>query len=232
MILVGTVHYDLDGPRRLEHLLRRFAPRQISVEYNGSLKGIVIDHEFNKADAAEAVKKVDLPENLKQLFVEAASIYGYEVRIPLLYSLTVHHRGIATVDDNRPIRPRIDIDKELKYLIDAINRRRPINPELPYEHLRKSTVAYFDRAYNDGQIFEEIEKMFEELEIEVPEIEDPERRERVMAENIIGLRPDMHIGGMLHAFEYPDVEHSVTPLYKRLGDMVTQRIRLCEAFNY
>ena len=35
MLLIGIVHYDLEGPRRLMYILERRKPEKISVEYPG-----------------------------------------------------------------------------------------------------------------------------------------------------------------------------------------------------
>ena len=58
-----------------------------------------------------------------------------------------------------------------------------------------------------------------------------EEREQEMTDGILKFQPDMHIGGIQHAFEEYAESLPVDPLYERLGNLVSRRIRLCEAMK-
>lgn len=58
---------------------------------------------------------------------------------------------------------------------------------------------------------------------------DSEDREGYMTNEILKIRPDMHIGGLFHVFGESPQNFPVRPLHRRLGSIVKKRIMLCDA---
>ncbi|TAL52771.1 MAG: hypothetical protein EPN86_04985, partial [Nanoarchaeota archaeon] len=95
MILVGTHHYDLVGPRRLEHVLEVFRPRSITVEMAMTMdefrESIKISESMEKMDreTLDAIAdRASIPKeaNYRILFRDFLKVTGYEVWIPASYA--------------------------------------------------------------------------------------------------------------------------------------------------
>ena len=239
MILIGTIHSDLEGPKRLEYLLNKFNPKIITIEFpdNFTIEEAEKFISNGKNQSRKEIKGFGLPENSKRLNYEGVDIISYECIVPIEYSKKsnsniyfVDHPDISSITKKKtePSKTKINKLKELYGLVK----------DFSYEDLRRIIVENFDKAYNDKDILKMILKYNplsgeEFFEKEFFEKEFQEKREQYMANKIIKIHPDkndIHVGGMGHIFgDYDFIE--VKLLYERLGNLVTKRIRLCDAYN-
>jgi len=244
MILVGTMHLDLEGPRRLENLLNRFRPKRISVECpKGTNQIEVRDSIINhRRKTQRIIRGMRMPDNYQKQMLEYQEVKAYEIATILDYCRT--NRCSAFFVDH----PAIPVTFSCEGFREALESQVKIIPQSsgqPYESLRKRTVEIFDLAYYDLDLFKQIEEMARQLTPpdhsesttnNLSYTENPflrtgfeEERERFMASEILGLRPNLHVGGVAHVFEeFKPIMPMDKQLYELLGDFVTQRIRLCE----
>ena len=234
MILVGTVHIDIDGPKRLEYLLKRLQPKTITVEYPSSFTPEEVEERLGRMHrvALECIDKLERPDFEKAYFREIYSNYWYEAITPITYA---RQSGSVVKGVDHPMTEGGFSEDYLKQTFDLIRATTKPNKSVDYDYFRELAVNYIDEAYRSFEILAEMSQDIPST-LEVPGFmisSDPaEERESHMTENVFRAQPDVHVGGMLHVFEYPGFEHLVTPMHTRLGNAVTQRIRLCDAFRY
>lgn len=240
MILVGTVHIDLEGPKRLENLLFRIKPSLVSLECpKGMTEEEIRDLIMrDRREVRSIVEQSNLPAIFRQLMLEYSDIRGYDIIAPLDYCKKTGSEAIFV--DHPSIFVGYSCDG-LKELLEEQGKGIPEKTtKIPYDVFRKSVVAQWDRAYYDPQIFYEITKNLPQKSQEIITLGTEhlskegfeEEREQFMTEEVSASRPNLHIGGMAHIFEGFDLGVSVKPLYARLKDSVEERIRLCEEFLY
>lgn len=78
LYLIGTVHYDLDGPKRLERLLTQISPDVIALEFHKDLEDLMqerknLDRKEEEKQVDESLKECGLLMTLKQ---KRAFLYG------------------------------------------------------------------------------------------------------------------------------------------------------------
>lgn len=252
MILIGTIHIDLNGPKRLETILNRFRPKKVSIEWpcNIDLREVVNQIQANKQSLLQQLRKLklDLPSNVLDLMYEENEARGYEFIVPNKYCtrnglelLCVDHPAISDerefkIPESLPQNPYEEVLRELYSQLssEVISELKNV----PYDEFKKRYSKLLDKAYWDSDFLDELDKQipqwYQQLYMNFlgPYLNDPvyiEEREKFMAEKLLSLKPDIHIGGAGHIFEggYPIEEAGVVPLFKRIGD--SQIIRLCEA---
>lgn len=244
MDLIGTVHCDIEGTRRLEYLLSRLKPKQITVEWpvNKSLDEIEEEILLGREKKVEAVGSLtDVPDVVKRFFVEFFSNSGYDTLVPIQYA-RANDLDIFPIDHPQ-VMPVAQGDSE-DYSGFVIGLRNGLG-ELPqgierisYNEFRRLFSKEFDRAYFDPSIIHEIGKYISERNVqntgELVHLNDPrfeEQREQFMTDQILRVRPDVHIAGIAHVVDGYFERDSFQPLYRRLGEVVSDRIRLCEAIK-
>lgn len=245
MILVGTVHVDINGPRRLEQVLNTYKPKSVSLEIPSDMDPDELEQfifGIRKSTKA-AVEDSGIEENNSIFIFEAVETFGYEACITIEYcrtnDSTLHFSDHPAL--NNPWK------KYLKEFGDETIERLPQWKEKPlkikdYESFRRAYTQKMDGFYFVDSAFElatdvisriseEDRKKFTETKVKETKHMNrdfKEEREQYMAENILRIKPDIHIGGVGHAFKGFVEVCSAEPLYRRLGDTVTKRIRLCE----
>ena len=250
MLLIGTVHIDLNGPRRLEAILNRFRPKKVAVEWSGNidLGEIVSQIQIAKHLMLKQLKelKLDLPSNLLGLMYEEVDARGYEFFVPYNYCkgnglelLCVDHpallegKGIK-IPECLSQNSYEDLLREMYSELSSDDVLKLKN--FSCDELRKRYTELLDKAYYDIDFFDEIDKQIPQwyqrliMDFFGPYINDPiyiEEREKYMAEELLRLKPDMYIGGLGHMVEGYKEKEGVVPLFKRIED--PQIIRLCEA---
>ena len=92
-------------------------------------------------------------------------------------------------------------------------------------------MRIFDQAYQDSKVFREIdERIPAELRERIRNSADtPKFNESNTWRRIMDINSHVHIGGLAHVFENYGIKN---PLYQKLADRVTQRIKLCDVFNF
>lgn len=240
MILVGTVHLDIVGPSRLEHLLDRIKPKMISIESPDNLsiketRKIIYNEQYRFFDI---IKDARLPETIKLLLKDFSDIRGYEILVSLDYAEKTNSQAIFV--DHPSIYQRPSYDGIIEVFQEMFKELPDEFAKIPYNEFKDEFIKNIDKAYFDQDILLEMcsemspdaEKMIIEQTKHLSKDGFDEEREQYLTDNIISANPDLHIGGMGHIFEGYDTVISVDPLYKRLGNLVTEKIRLCEGSKY
>ncbi|MCH7681340.1 hypothetical protein IID10_18585, partial [candidate division KSB1 bacterium] len=165
----------------------------------------------------EQVKQSDLPENFKRVLCEIYGAMGYELITPIQYSRESGSK-IYFVDHPDSL-PSQDETENLRLEALKITEKKK---KIPYDVLRAGFVKYFDRAYQNPEALDnmtltaETERELEESMGHLLDEDFEEEREQFMANEIIRIKTDLHVGGMAHIFGGDD-SFTVQPLYKRLG---------------
>ncbi|MBI1972140.1 MAG: hypothetical protein HYS53_02465 [Candidatus Aenigmarchaeota archaeon] len=236
MKLVGTIHTDLEGPRRLRRLLDRFQPEIITVEAPAGIpveESLRIYEERNKRNA-RLVESLKGPKNIKQFYAEMCMLGVYELAVACGYA----QGGKAQVygADHPNYQRLFEYGGEETFLSVLKKEFSSMDPRMgstPLALLRARYIASVDKGYSDPQAIKKMEsrvapdakKSFEDIKQLVGV--NPEEREQFMADEIRRRKPQLHVGGIAHVFEgYQD---KIVPLYLLLGCLVTERIRLIEA---
>lgn len=242
MKLVGTYHWDIAGTARLEYLLARMKPRKVTVEWpvNTTLDDIENRIRMAREERIEAVESLtDIPDNVKRLFLDLFSNSGYDILVPIQYA-RAHGGDVFPVDHPRLLH---DIDKDpsnysgfIQSLKAGLGEVPPEVAQIPYNLLKQSWSKELDRAYTDPNMFREIDQFSSQRGLSLVKglefLNEPlfeEEREQWMADEIQRLNPDVHIAGIAHIAEGYFEQPSFQPLYQRLGNSISQRIRLVEA---
>ena len=225
MILVGTSHIDLQGPERLEHLLEQIQPKIITVEIsaNLSLDDVADQIIEGRATQIQRLKATDMYESYKRLLTEIYSIRAFDALVPIQYA-RANGVEIYPVDfPSQESKAKIfrNEDKELLAILTSIYGHR-----LPYDQYRKAFIDWHERMFYSPEVARDLARLFNIRG--TVEDKPAEEREQFMAERILEKNPDVHLGGLAHVIDEPPIPFPVTPLYLRLGDRVSQRIRLNE----
>ena len=247
MIGVGTIHFDIEGPTRLKHLLDTFQPKTITIEapYTVSLDELA-DHICKLRVARLALlKTTDIPTVIKDYIHDLITIMGYDLVVPINYARKnsaliygIDHPNIIPAGEISSIPDQEPFFKELKDVFEISLSSLSIDfSKIRYKDLKLVFVEQMDRGYINPKIWDKIQQLLKPLTQQrleaslgyMREKEFAEDREQTMTAQIQKRNPDVHIGGLDHLFDF---NHVVIPLYQLLGDLVTQRIRLCDAFDY
>lgn len=237
MKLIGIAHWDIEGPNRLEHILSRHSPRVITIEAPkfSTIKELETRILQNRVILKKFIEQSNLPTNFKQVYQEIMGTERYESIIPILYSSTTSSE-IYCVD-----HPNMKEHYLTKLNIESFNSEM-FNENMKHiscDKLRQAYIKNTDTSYYSTQfVYQLIENMHPQLnalllkesEKNIFKEDFIEEREQFMAESILEINPDIHIGGMAHIFECYSGIFSIKPLLERLGDKVSDRIRLCEAY--
>src|SRR3989338_3631294 len=89
MILVGTVHMDIEGTARLEHILNITQPRTITIEWSGSQSVDKIEQEIRTAREYMLDRIASWEEVhpcIQELLMDLLSQRFYEAFVPLVYA--------------------------------------------------------------------------------------------------------------------------------------------------
>src|SRR3989344_8442223 len=90
MRLLGTIHVDIEGPRRLEKVLRTYSPSVITIEAPNDksideLRTIFLGRRERRL---QLLRQMNLPSSLERLFADFISSYAYEILVPIEYQRT------------------------------------------------------------------------------------------------------------------------------------------------
>lgn len=238
-ILIGTIHCNLEGDRQLEKVLSLYRPRSLSLEFPYGCDLAARVEEINKriAEEQKKVSKGDLLawerafvlKSLSSIFYEGrlAHAYAQKEKIPLH---CVDHPDLVGLDlSSFPSAESIVAEVrasplELREALSVLSVKQALG------HI----VSVQNDWYKEPEL---IQKWFDALsperkkELEYDPQVDPNVREQYMAEKILTLEPEMHIGGMAHMFKRYAAMGSpgVIPLYRRLGSLVTNKYPLAFA---
>ena len=233
MILIGTVHTDLEGSGRLRYLLNLYKPRIITIEIPSQLKHqeeearIAQIKEKKKLLLEESILYNNISENLQQYLLkhmenqkyEFSEAHGYSKRTGAELCFVDYlpfFEEIKKIDSNLNADLSEETLQNLRRIFESMEK-------LSFEDLFTLCQSQNDQAYygskNDIRSLEEF----------VPK-HLIEEREQYMADKILQIMPEMHIGGVGHMYDGFEYILPVIPLYKRLGNAVTKKIRLNEAF--
>ncbi len=237
MIGIGTVHWDLAGKERLERVLAEIKPTRITIEFPAtwSIEETESRIIHTRAKTTEAISSlVDIPYLAKALLMDIFWNNGYEALTSINYARQ-EGAEIYTVDHPLVTRDWVrqdDIDGFKKSLQETLEMI-PTIPKMDYIQFRMKAIRAFDRVYTQPEIFQEMNRYFPSTIILPAEtwFLDPTReneREEFMEREIRRWNPDLHIGGVAHLFEGYFGSPEVIPLYVRLADIMTKRIRLSE----
>ena len=206
MILVGTIHTDLEGPRRLECLLNKYQPRTIALEapHNYKLEDIIPLISNAKKMLRKKMKR---NPNATELEFGLLDSLNYEWLISFKYAGLTGSK-LYPVDC-------IPIELDVNFFVySTYNMMAYVEPSCDIQK----------RYYNCNKSIKKESKVVSNFCCN--------KREKFMADKILRIKPDMFIVGLSHVFdEYLDGS-PVKPLHKRLGKLVTERIRLCDADKY
>ncbi|MEK6963822.1 MAG: hypothetical protein AABX70_05310 [Nanoarchaeota archaeon] len=241
MKLIGTIHhYDLEGPRRLEKLLQRIKPKKITIETPSDrspeqVERLLLDRRTQTLDILASVQ---LPDCVRALYTEMFSQEGYEAMESILYA---RKEGVQIYGVDHPeVLKTLSIDENmLRRQLEEESRSLPSEVlGLSYCQVRPFFVELFDRMYLDKPLLisvfskiaerlaqEDVDHLRSVMRADEPEFE--EVREQFMADEILRINPDVHIGGLMHMADFPELQSGV-PLYRRLGSSVDEIIRLGE----
>ena len=236
MILIGTVHTDLDGPKRLERILEKYKPRVITIETpnNISLTDFIYYEKRRINQCKDYVKNLELSENKRKLLLEILDNGHYEATITRDYA-QLNNSEIYPVDiDESQVQELLD-ESMMKFGLISILLGSIAGSDLDtFKMLRRRYITSMANFYNS--FYNEISTThysnpisYNNLQAEI--IED-NFREQFMADKISRIKPDMHIGGYANIFHEYLFGYPVIPLHKRLGNKVKERIRLCDVDKF
>jgi hypothetical protein len=240
MILIETYHWDIEGSKRLEYLLDKYSPKTMCIEFpeNLSLKEFEKQKKIVVDKRTLEINKTDLPLNFKKILAETINSSGYELFVAVEYSKRT--KAKLSFIEHPSLYSELksgfegEEDNFLKAILSELTQEDIEKAEaMSYEKYRKKFIAASDELFYKNAIFtiENIPSYTQEANDKFKAIALTEKREQFMAEKLIRINPDIHIGGRLHLSEELRKYHPVTPLYQRFGDLVTKKIRLCDAFK-
>ncbi|MBN1646209.1 hypothetical protein JW868_04180 [Candidatus Woesearchaeota archaeon] len=241
MILVGVNHEDFfAGSQKLLYLLNRFQPRSVTLELPPNLTPCEVLENLQDAicDIREAIDAVSLPYNFRRFFHARARLLGFDLRTTMQY--LDRTSGVYHFVDDPVVTEVPQHDKDIVWYRNFAALLKPEHASIPVPDLVQMDDELQARIYTDPKavaLYNAIEEMldpeYHEWNLDVNDFanSNQERRDTRMAERILALRPDMHIGGLLHLFStefYPEGGG----LTDKLGDAVSDRIILVDAYKY
>ena len=234
MILIGTLPFDIEGTKRLEHILEVLQPKRITVQWPSSqsvdeIKSDILDERGFMMDTIASwgmegkFYGVDIFPGIEKLYLDIVGQRYFEVAVPLEYA---KRRGIEVFPVDHPDFRRehvADFMDGVRKEILSFSVRTLLRP---YEDLRTTRMSRFDGLYTSPSLFQQWRAQLGERQQSI----SPEEREQYMTKEISRRNPGVHIGGMVHVFQgFSDVL-GVIPLYQRLGqERVHLKMSLYEA---
>ena len=232
MLLIGTVHIDIEGPKRLEHFLNKYAPRKITVEVPKGRSVSEIEYMTlrERENRVKQVQQAGLPPQVQTLLEEIEQATGYEAIVAIQYAkrtgAELYFVDIPKIFDIAESNKKITFDESMKHV-----------KNITYEQFREAYVKAIDSGYFDPLALAQILQNVPEEILEAPAkdyapiLEDKfwDEREQFMADEIARIQPDIHISGLAHIFEEFSLKPGMKSLYQRLAKYSPERVKLCEA---
>ncbi len=238
MKLVGTVHTDINGPKRLEKLLETERPRVISVECSSLFLAEDLASSFEQVRAAPGFLLNMLPSVGQRLYREIFSVYGYELIVANNYAKQNGAR-IHLVDGPGGIHflEVHNFRTQVFQLCSAELKNLAIDAgKATYNQLKSGYIKTIDDIYSNPKLLEEImdrgitthEGPAAQPANEKSMMKREQRREKYLARNLKRFVPDVHIGGVAHISEGFFPYEGFLPLYRLLGALNPQTLKLCD----
>ncbi len=237
MKLVGTIHLDLEGPRRLKALLQKDQPSIITIEAPDGiameeLKQKVLEkREIN----AGIVKNSPLSDSFKSLLLELSLVHRYELLETLKYS---QQKGAELYLVDIPAMVDhffLEFDSES---LDALAQTiHPDNASFAYDQVRKRFVNASNQMYHSvDEYVAKLENVGENVQralcgnvnLKLLNPNFQENRESYMVSQILARQPTHHFGGLAHVFDMADPYLVVPRLFERMEELDLTRMKLCE----
>jgi hypothetical protein len=242
LVFVGTNHLDIYGCRRLGRLLGSYKPKRVTVEAPSRMEIYKLE-EFAldcREKQKEEISGWDFHENnevvewLKDLALKLSDSHLHEVTTLAEYCRNNEDIEVYAVDSTEIICETDRIGLEILFVMSKINERigsDPLEKILKQEtdrcirlhtetcYMRPTTwLSEIDKnsaalEHLPEEVQEELIKGFDQA-IQSQDKTYNEKREAHMAQKILEIRPEMHIGGLLHA--YSEIPHDVERLIQRL----------------
>ncbi len=240
-ILIGTIHGDLciKGYYQLDQALSLYKPKSISLEFpeGTDLAGRVHDVQKKIDEDIDQLSEIALRPWVRILAFESICSQFYEGRAAYDYA---QREGIPLhcVDHPSLVCPDLSLFPSLEKVIRNIEAIDPniqsVIQSLPVEEVLKRFMVFGSTFYENPEL---LKQWFAHLPVEVQKefmissSVDMDTREGYMAERILALEPELHIGGIAHMSEEFSAAFlpGVVPLYRRLGSLVTERYPLAFA---
>lgn len=234
MIVIGTVHNDIQGPERLNRALNHYKPKVITVEYPAT---VLPDEAYRKAlrqryELRSELERHGLAEPLEKLLFCSVDAVRFEVVVTYEYCRSTAAR-MEFVD--HPGQYVEDVTNESEFLSEYLSGFNPDLSKVGFEVLRRAVVDTTDRMYfSPGHL----KRYCDRVECESPEgwrietrqeVSEAERRETFLADQVNLIKPDLHIGGVAHVFSDYGEFLPVKTLIERLDEKPEKLVRLCEA---
>ena len=223
---------DIKGPERLERVLRQYRPSSISVEFPRDIALEVAREkyvELREQRLAE-LEEARIDERLKLIPRKAIRAIGYEVLVPYEYC-RCEDAELYFVDVGGWEIPREDTFVANMLAGVMQNEKRIL--QMDEEELLREYVRVIDAVYEDIEAYREIHQNIPNEQVSVEPIdklffeEKQEEREKAIADELVRVRPEMHVGGIAHMYpEYGMFE--IKTLYDRVKDLVEERKKLCD----
>lgn len=217
MLLVGVIHYDLNGSKRWEKLLRKKTPESVSLEWclkNGAVEPSYSELVGEVQFAGDIIRRYEiginssnLPSNVKRYLNAIADSKFFELMTAVRLQKELRYK-IFCVDD-----PRIR-DDALLMSSNPEGIERSFTPNvlksmerMTTEELIRRHQENLDRAYSGTStlvhvfkssrtyVSEEDKKSFQRI------LERKDEREGYISENIHKLRPEVHTCGLAHTYK-------------------------------
>ncbi len=260
MLLVGTNHFDLDGPSRLEHILRAAQPRSITVEFNATQEEVQQMIQETEVITDEDIEPVAsyfrIPHNPAyfRLIRELFQLNGYEVKTAATYANTsrIPISYIDSLTSTKPEEVLSDMglsepERQLAYMVVPVFEMLPIEiPNVTYEQAREIMRDEATKMYH-GEIKSLTQTITTRRKIMLPE--DHPLNEYFlgapidkMKQAVAGQERNDHFARRIHEIK-PDMHiigagHLMRSfpgypvLTDSLLDLKPQIVMLCDAFKY
>ena len=246
MKMIGSNHLEIRGSLLLESLLNKHEPESITIEFPSNYSINEIEELILSPPKVDYLQLLDMPDNLKKLLVEFHLNRGYDALVPIRYA---QNRGMDVYPVDYPDVAKILMSQKNKEITqEKFNAKLKNIPlqiwQMTYDKFREQFIretdnVYFNRELFDVQVYSAlIDLLFFDKQIQnIQKIFEPEfaeRREEYMAQRILDINPDMHIGGAIHIFESYSQNFPVKQLYRRLEEenILIKKIQLYEAVKY
>lgn len=153
LIIVGTNHEDLQGPRRLKYLLEVLSPRVIAIENEPTSERVVIENKISADDIRKSFSDavVEAGINIEKSHIDAYVSAMEELRSVVLYEITVprsyltHNPETKIIDIDLPsFRVQGDLSEFRNFLRNGLvkNLKDSINSEMFLKKLSEGKESY------------------------------------------------------------------------------------------
>jgi len=243
MILIGTIHQDIEGTKRLENLLNKIKPKIITIEWptGKSLEEIEKEILDYRSKNIQILEGSEMPRSIKKFFIEFVSNSNYETLVPIQYTkktgakvyLVDHPKILSAGDSKKVYLAEVLLKdshyKEYKKTYNEIKKH--YTESISKLYLEHKHVKDLGKKVAKDMTNKEKMKFVESKQTKMLlDVNFEEEREEFVSKEILRINPDVHISGMSHVFKKRSLD--IKPLFKRLGNKVSERIKLCDAFSY